>query len=352
MKILLVMFFCFISYSASALDIDEKLTVRVLGLSGSKKTLLTNRGLEDGLVVGDHAKFFLTTGVIARGVVIKASPGRSIWSVYRIIDADKIVTDKVMNIKISSPVKLTEDPSRAIKADDMSGTIPVMSRGKQTEPLPEVTADEKTELNGMMDEQAPVVVGSSSTNKTLEVFGVLSLNSLSGTYEQGDSAGDSSVGNIDFTLGFEKYFATKGSFFENISIFAMFSKRSSKSGLEVSTTSDWTEYGVGANWHFYNAPLTNNRPIGYVTVAGGVGSATTETEVASTTTASVDPLNGSSNFMLLGVGGKYYLRNGFGARVTLDYFRSGSTFDFDDSDESLTLSLSGVRFRVGMSYRF
>ena len=352
MKSLLIMLFCFATYSSNALEIDEKLTVRVLGLSGSKKTLLTNRGLEDGLVVGDHAKFFLTTGVIARGVVIKASPGRSIWSVYRIINADKITTDKVMNIKISSPVKLTEDPSRAIRADDMSGTIPVMSRGKQTEPLPEVSAEEQSELSGMMDDQAPIVVGGISSNKTLEVFGVLSLNSMSGTYEQGDAAGDSSVGNVDLTLGFEKYFSTKGSFLENISIFGMISKRSSKSGLEVSTSSDWTEYGIGANWHFYNRPLSNNKPIGFITAAGGVGSATTEVEVASSTTASVDPLTGSSNFMLLGVGGKYYLRNGFGARLTLDYFRSGSTFEFDDSDESLTLSLSGIRFRVGMSYRF
>ena len=352
MKSLLIMLFCLTTFSSNALEIDEKLTVRVLGLSGSKKTLLTNRGLEDGLVVGDHAKFFLTTGVIARGVVIKASPGRSIWSVYRIIDADKIINDKVMNIKIASPVKLTEDPSRAIKADDMSGTIPVMSRGKQTEPLPEVSAEEQSELSGMMDDQAPIVVGGISSNKTLEVFGVLSLNSMSGTYEQGDAAGDSSVGNVDLTLGFEKYFSTKGSFLENISIFGMISKRSSKSGLEVSTSSDWTEYGIGANWHFYNRPLSNNKPIGFITAAGGVGSATTEVEVASSTTASVDPLTGSSNFMLLGVGGKYYLRNGFGARLTLDYFRSGSTFEFDDSDESLTLSLSGIRFRVGMSYRF
>ncbi len=353
MKRILTILLCIFSLNSLSLEIDEKLTIRILGLSGSRKTLLANRGLEDGLVVGDHAKFFLTTGVIARAVVIKASPGRSIWSIYRIIDADKISTDRVVNIKISSPVKLTEDPSRAIRADDMSGTIPVMSRGgRMSEPLPEVSVEERSELDSMMDDQqAPVVVGS-RTNKTLEVFGVLSLNSLSGTYEEGENSGDSSVGNIDFSVGFEKYFSTKGSFLENISIFGLLSKRSSQSGVEISTTSDWTEYGVGANWHFYNAPLTNNRPIGFVTVAGGVGTATLETEVASTTTSSSDALSGASNFLLVGVGGKYYLRNGFGARMTLDYFSSGSTFEFDDSDENLTLSLSGIRFRVGMSYRF
>ncbi|WP_417334980.1 hypothetical protein [Halobacteriovorax marinus] len=352
MRFLAIFTLFILSINSIALEIDEKLTIRILGLSDTKKTLLTNRGIEDGLVVGDHAKFFLTTGVIARAVVIKASPGRSIWSVYRIIDSDKITKDKVVNIKIASPVKLTEDPTRAIKSDDMSGTIPVMARGKSSEPIPEVSEEDRSDLDSMMDEQAPVIVGSSSGSKTLEVFGVLSLNSLSGSYEQGDNSGDSSVGNIDFSVGFEKYFSTKGSFLENISIFALISKRTSKSGLEVSTSSDWTEYGIGANWHFYNSPFVNNKLIGYATLAGGVGSATTETEVSSTSTASADPLSGSSNFMLLGVGGKYYLRNGFGARVTLDYFRSGSTFEFDDSDENLTLSLSGIRFRVGMSYRF
>ena len=157
---------------------DEKLTIRVLGLSSSKKTLLANRGLEDGLVVGDHAKFFLTTGVVARGVIVKASPSRSIWSVYRIIDGTQVSKDKIMNIKISSALKLTEDSSRAILADDMSSSIPVMSKGRSTDRMANISSDDKDELDSMIDTQQPSF-SSGSSKKTLEVFGVLSLNSLS-----------------------------------------------------------------------------------------------------------------------------------------------------------------------------
>src|SRR4051812_7385275 len=84
-----------------ALAVDEKLPLRILKSSDSKKTVLINRGIEDGLVVGDHAKFFLTTGVVGRGVVIKASPSRSVWSLYRVISPTELVADKVMNLKIT-----------------------------------------------------------------------------------------------------------------------------------------------------------------------------------------------------------------------------------------------------------
>ena len=349
MKFIFLFLVLSLSFNSYSLEMDEKLTVRVLGLSSTKKTLLTNRGIEDGLVVGDHAKFFLTTGVVARGVVIKASPSRSIWSIYRIIDAESISNDKVMNIKISSALKLTEDASRALKVDDMSSSIPVMARGG-SEKISELSNEDRKELDGMIDEQAPMIM-SGSSKKTLEVFGVLSLNSLSGSYEQGDNTGDSSIGNLDFSLGMEKYFDKPGSFLEDISIFALINSRSSSSGVFANSTTSWFEYGAGVNWHFYNKPLTYSKPIGFVTAGGGIGTASSETTIASSTTTTGDPLSGSSNFMFLGGGAKYYLRNGFGARVTADYFSSGSTFEFDD-DENLTVALSGFRIRVGFSYRW
>ena len=64
--------------------------------------------------MGDHAKFFVTSGVIARGVVEKVSPSRSVWSLYRIVDPAEIIDGKVLNLKIASPVKITEDPSKSV----------------------------------------------------------------------------------------------------------------------------------------------------------------------------------------------------------------------------------------------
>ena len=54
---------------------DETLTFRILKLSKTKRTLLANRGTDDGLEIDNHAKFYLTsTGVVARAVVRKISP--------------------------------------------------------------------------------------------------------------------------------------------------------------------------------------------------------------------------------------------------------------------------------------
>jgi hypothetical protein len=52
-----------------SLEIDEKLTLRILKISKTKRTILINRGIEDGLAEGDHAKFFDQSGVLARGKV-------------------------------------------------------------------------------------------------------------------------------------------------------------------------------------------------------------------------------------------------------------------------------------------
>ena len=120
MKAFLVLFIFIFSHMIFALEIDEKLSIRFLKVSNSKKTILINRGSEDGLAIGDHAKFFITTGVIARGVVEKVSPSRSIWSLYRVVDSVEITDGKVLNLKIASPVKITDDSTKLVIIKDRS----------------------------------------------------------------------------------------------------------------------------------------------------------------------------------------------------------------------------------------
>ncbi len=69
-----------VPFMAQALEVDEKLTVRILKTSESKKTIMINRGTEDGLVEGDHAKFIVTAGIVARAVSVRVSPTRSLLS--------------------------------------------------------------------------------------------------------------------------------------------------------------------------------------------------------------------------------------------------------------------------------
>lgn len=357
-------FILFISLASmatqAALEIDEKLTLRVLKTSNTKKTVLTNRGLEDGLVVGTHAKFFLTEGVIARGVVIKAAPSRSVWSIYRVIDADQLNTDTVMNIKISSELRLTEDPTRSVRVVNEDGEIdrlmmplPPTSQGMSRvggSDMPEILTDvDRSELESMgMGRSSKGSVGFGQ--RTWELWGLMHFNSLSGTVDDDlNGSGDVAQSTLDFSLGIEKYFrSTKGSFLDDVSIFGFFHRRSSETGDSIGISSSWTEFGGGANYHFHGDSKRSDNLVLFGTLSAGIGSVSGTVSMLDGTE---DTLEGSSNFFALGAGAKYILSNGWGARAVLDYYQSGEVFALDSGDE-ITRSLAGPRIQLGVSYRF
>jgi hypothetical protein len=110
---------------SAALEEGETLTVRILDVSRSKRTILVNRGLEDGVVQDQHARFFLTGGVVARGVAAKVAQNRSVWSVYRIVYPDEIVVNNVLQMAVTRPLQTTDDPSRAIRhVPAVAGRLP------------------------------------------------------------------------------------------------------------------------------------------------------------------------------------------------------------------------------------
>lgn len=100
----------------AALKEDTKFVARILGASDTGKTILVNRGRENGITKDIHAKISVPEGMIARAVVVKVSPSRSVWSVYRIFDKKKIAPQTVATFKVSSPVRLTTDESKELGA--------------------------------------------------------------------------------------------------------------------------------------------------------------------------------------------------------------------------------------------
>jgi len=354
------------SITGHALEIDEKLTLRVLSVSESKKTLLINRGLEDGLVVDDHAKFFLTTGVIARGIVIKASPTRSIWSVYRLVAPDQIEKDKVLNLKITSSIKLTKDPSRILnpKSFFASPTRRLLDHYNGI-PFEEYGYDAPRGINIASPTKAVDLMlpkereqygkrGGLHLHKTIEFFGTIHFNGLSTTTTQEDV--ETFTGKqafSDITVGFEKYFRKVDHIFHRFSFQAFF-HRSSAEIVDLDAdaiTQTVLEYGVGLNWHWGNDPLSFGRLIGYWTVTGGFGTATDEVSISRTSLNTTDNFEGASNFITLGLGAKYYTAFGFGARVLLDYYRRSETYEVVDSND-FSRTVSGPRLQVGLSYRW
>ncbi|MBL6988868.1 MAG: hypothetical protein ISR65_03785 [Bacteriovoracaceae bacterium] len=349
-QINLVLFFgafIFLISAAHSLELDEKLTLRVLKVSDSKKTVLINRGLEDGLVVGDHAKFFQTDGVVARGVVVKASPSRSIWSLYRIIARQFVRNDYVMKLKIASPVELTDDATKMIVPQ-----IPISDSPSQEdlgaadqEDLSMLKADEQKVGRPTADE---AVRGSASVsgvawNKTWELYANIYFNGLGSTRVQSGSSvvvGKSSAS--DFSFGFEKYFSNQHSWIHKFSLAIFlhtFSQNTVISAGDEKSESAF-EYGVAVSWHFLEDPLAYHRLIAMVVGTFGLG-----------ISKDVIDNEGSSNFFSGGVGTKYYFKNGVGVRAIIDYYFRNESYIIENADD-YSIKVSGPRILVGLSYRW
>ena len=386
LKSLMTMFFSssvlLVSCNTWALDIDEKLTMRFLKVSNSKKTVLVNRGSEDGLVVGDHAKFFITQGVIARGVVVKASPSRTIWSIYRIVDPNEVSEGKVLNLKISTPVKLTEDPSKSLKDEGVEAgadkiSIP-LAEGADDLPkdLSDVDKDELKELG--VDKSMDVETNSSkakgnspsqtstkniftdepmtyssSAVRNWEVYSSFYLSSLSGT--QNDANADSTETTnttIDLSVGAEKYFANSSmETLKNSSLLLFLRMRNNESGSSSSYGFNNTEYGVGLNYHLLESPFATQKMIGVLSATLGLGSVERTVKTVNNSTVEESSTSGSSTFFSIGAGIKMNMNRHWGARVIFDYYSNSSSFE-DENGNSTELTQSGPRFNVGLSYAF
>lgn len=351
--------------SVNALEIDEKLTTRFLKVSRSKKTVLINRGLEDGLMVGDQAKFFLTSGVIARGEVVKASPTRSIWSIFLIVDGSGIHPDKVVNIKITAPLEVSADPSKSFyynsnRTDMKPGSEVMTMRGgapARVQTMKNLSADDQRELGtmGNLNSEANDRSGVDTT-RTLETFALVQFSALSTTVDEGGN-GNYNGGNsvIDFSVGMEKYFNAPNTFLGRVSFFALAHsgkyQTTSIQGSQV--TSTVFEYGLGAFYHFGSSPLMYNKLISFVGGAIGIGNVSDDVQVL--TSNSTSPSNtdtGTSSFISAAAGLKYYTRSGLGARIMIDYYQRSETYKVDASTDNYIKTVSGPRVLLGLAYRF
>lgn len=345
------------SFNSYSLEVDEKLTVRLLKLSNSKKTILINRGIEDGLAKDNHAKFFLTSGVIARGFIVKISPSRSVWSMYRISRPDELKENIVMNIKIATPVKLTPDASRALKSGDEHGSIVIAPGANDT---PEnLTDEEKKELSTLGgdegDSEGDLLLSHSlrKMRKKWELWSNLSVSMLSSSYAQGSTSSSGSNNSIDIGLGAERYFDLKN-FIRNFSLAFFLEKYTSEviniSG--ISSKSDALIYGGMLNWYFWNDPFLYNSIIPFINVKFGFGSSDDSVTSDSSSVTSVSN-SGTVSSVGLGLGMKYFLSNGFGLRSALDYFSRTETYsDTSSTAGSYTKKLSGPRLSFGLLYRW
>ena len=358
MKLVIILFSLFQTVGVFALEVDEKMTLRFLRTSSTKKTVLINRGLEDGLSEGDHAKFFLTdSGVIARGVVVKISPSRSVWSIYSLIKPDEVILERVVNLKISTPVKLTQDNTKMITSNDSpENSLVPLAPDAYDDPSVELSENEKKELSEMEDAGEVVVNSGMFAKRDLEVWGMIHFTGLGSESTLGDQVSNSGdTSSIDLSLGFEKYFVNMSNWLNNISIHGMFFNSSKNvQVLEGSqSTVSAREIGLGVNYHLFNPPSAFGKIIGHLTIGYGVG-LVSDVITIKTLNSEETPkeFEGSSNFISLGFGIKYYTYNGFGLRMYFDYYQRGEFYSVTNNEDDFTKNVSGPRFQVGVSYRW
>lgn len=338
---------------AFSLEVDEKLTVRLVKTSESKKTLMINRGTEDGLVEGDHARFIVTAGIVARAVCVRVSPTRSVWSVYRLVNADFIVTDSVMTIKITPPVKITKDESQALVQEDVPTKLPTDPQALGI-PLAEGALDlesgnesiDQNDLNSL--EQDSTIV-----EKNIEVFGMLNISGLSSTTKEDDADGEFKSSQASHHMGFgaEYYPKNERKWFSRFSLIGSlnFMRNNSQSYNGASVKNDVNEYSFGVNWHPGNMPSKTLSFIPFVHLSANMGSVKSEVESSTGDKISTD---GKTNGYSLGFGYKFYTRRGFGARALLDYYVRNEKYDVDVTNLVFNKSVSGPRLILGISYRF
>lgn len=341
------------------LEVDEKLTVRVLKTSESRKTLMINRGTEDGLVEGDHARLIVTAGVVARAVSIQVSPTRSVWSVYRLVNADLIVNDAVMTLKITPPVKLTKDESQKLVEEDVPTRaanepvalgIPLAEGAEDLDSAPVASTVDAAELASLEE--------TTIAQRNVEVFGNLNFAGLTAKTTGSGNVGSysGSMANHHIGLGGEIYPRQEGKWFSRFSLLAGLNliRSNSQAYDGTKTENDATEVELGVNWHLDRMPSATNHFIPFIHFGLGFGQAksTYEGGPGVTGVGQSDDATGSTTSFSVGYGYKYYTRTGIGFRMMVDYYQRAEKYKADDSGASFDRTVNGPRFMFGMSYRF
>ena len=349
-------FLMFLSMQALRLEIDEKLTTRIVNTSESKKTILINRGIEDGLAIGDHAKFYVSTGVVARGVVIKTSPTRSVWSLYRLVNNEFIREEQVLKLKITPAVKITKDESKMLVTDDTTIDTPSDPRDLGI-PLAEGADDLALPTGGgdkiLRDfESASVITSLASYNR--EVFGVGSYSSYTQKItpdNDGQEEMSRSVTNTYFKLGGEWYFKDEQAWYSSLSLLAHFALFQQSAHIHEGTqaTESGSEFGFGFNLHLLRKPSEVLKFIPYFNYTMAFGSMNTTSYDDSTKTE--DALDASLIANNFGAGFKFYTQDRLGMRFELSYRMEGNQYADDANGVSYVRSSAGPRILMGFSYR-
>ena len=360
MKQFIFIFCLLIPSMVLALEVDEKLTVRVVKASESKKTVMINRGTEDGLVEGDHAKFIVTAGIVARAVCVRVSPTRSVWSVYRLVNADFIIDDSVMSIKITPAVKITKDETQTIVQEDTPNAVggDAVNLGiPLADGAQDLTLEEKLdhdEIRALEDNEIPLSI----VEKTKEFYGFINISGLTANTKTdiGDQSFNNSQTFYHVGVGYEYYFQREREWFSRFSLVGEFAlmRENSQGYNGAGITNELTEFGFGLNWHPFKLPSLANEFIPFLHFTFNVGAVKAAYESGSNGGVEDSSANGDTSGYSFGGGYKFYTARGYGVRMMFDYYLRSERYNEDslNGGNVFNKKVGGPRLMVALAYRF
>ena len=96
---LLILLAIMLSSTTYALEFNDIINKLSVIKAYDDNYLVLNRGLEDGIIKGDHIKLTNENGYIARAICIKASMLLSHWKVYRVVNPELLSFDDYYVLK-------------------------------------------------------------------------------------------------------------------------------------------------------------------------------------------------------------------------------------------------------------
>ena len=78
---------------------------------------------------------------------MKISPSRSVWSIYALVKPEEVILERVVNLKISTPVKLTLDNTKMISNNETpENSLVPLAPNAYDDPTVELSENEKKNL--------------------------------------------------------------------------------------------------------------------------------------------------------------------------------------------------------------
>jgi hypothetical protein len=361
--ILMIAFFgSMFLFQLRAVEMGENFTGRILEVSSTQKTILVNRGIEDGLKVGDHGRFFTSTGAVARGLIVQISPSRSVWSLYRIIDPSRLKKDFVAEVKLTPPLKVTADPEKDFYKQGPPIALSAQALENVAKGEEQLSRSEQQDLESLMSEktlEASYDLGSRpgfSAGRNMEFFLGLNYYNLSqsvrlpGISNENLRGSESSVGQ---QVGFELYHSQLRSFFHPFSLFLyaahVHNQATQLSGPSLKSVTWWG--GGGLNWHFWGSPLSFNKTIFFLSLGSSYGHGFEESIGFGALQNDILSYTGNAWAFHGGLGMKYYLHSGFGMRLLGEFFYSQHRYNVVGGSQYQKMAMGG-KVSLFLGYAF